>query len=410
MALINDILEMSKIEAGRTTLNPSTFDLPVLLKDLEMMFRVRTDEKKLSFSVEMIGDVPHYIVTDINKLRQVFINVLGNAVKFTEQGSIGLRVRMDREGAKGPFLRVEIEDTGPGISADDQDKLFRHFEQTKTGQQAGTGTGLGLAISREFVRLMGGEITVNSQVGKGSVFVIDLPLHEGEAQAVQAKDKPRHVLKLQPGQAPCRVLIADDIEDNRQLLAQLLAPIGFEVRLATNGEEAIQEFEQWRPHLILMDFRMPVMDGHEAIRRIRSMAGGKEPKMIAVTASAMDENRQELLAIGADDFLSKPFREMELFQKIHAQVGVEYVYAEDPAAVAPEEAAELTPESLAGVSQDLIDPMREAVITADLDQLLAKIQEIEARGSRVARGCAAWPEGFQYQKLLDLSVQHGSLP
>ena len=156
LALINDILEMSKIEAGRTTLNPSTFDLPVLLKDLEMMFRVRTDEKKLSFSVEMIGDVPQFIVTDINKLRQVFINVLGNAVKFTEQGGIGVRVRADREGATGPFLRVEIEDTGPGISADDQDKLFRHFEQTKTGQQAGTGTGLGLAISREFVRLMGG--------------------------------------------------------------------------------------------------------------------------------------------------------------------------------------------------------------------------------------------------------------
>ena len=402
LALINDILEMSKIEAGRTTLNPSTFDLPVLLKDLEMMFRVRTDEKKLSFSVEMIGDVPQYIVTDINKLRQVFINVLGNAVKFTEQGGIGLRVRADREGATGPFLRVEIEDTGPGISPEDQDKLFRHFEQTKTGQQAGTGTGLGLAISREFVRLMGGAITVNSQVGKGSVFVIHLPLKEGEAEAVQAKDKPRHVLRLQPGQATCRVLIADDIEDNRQLLAQLLAPVGFEIRLATNGAEAVHEFEQWRPHLILMDFRMPVMDGHEAIRRIRAMAGGKEPKIIAVTASAMDENRHELIAIGADDFISKPFREVELFQKIHAHLGVQYVYAEDPAGAAPEEAAELTPESLAGWPQDLIQPMREAVITADLDQLLARIQEVEARDPRMAQGLRRLAERFEYQKLLDL--------
>ena len=407
LALINDILEMSKIEAGRTTLNPSTFDLPVLLKDLEMMFRVRTDEKKLSFSVEMIGDVPQYIVTDINKLRQVFINVLGNAVKFTEQGGVGLRVRADREGATGPCLRVEIEDTGPGISPDDQDKLFRHFEQTKTGQQAGTGTGLGLAISREFVRLMGGDITVSSQVGKGSVFVIHLPLKEGEAQAVQAKDKPRHVLRLQPGQATCRVLIADDIEDNRQLLAQLLAPVGFEIRLATNGAEAVQEFEEWRPHLILMDFRMPVMDGHEAIRRIRAMAGGEDPKIIAVTASAMDENRQELMEIGADDFISKPFREAELFQKIHAHVGVEYVYAEQPAAAAQEEAAELTPESLAGWPQDLIDPMREAVITADLDQLLAKIQEVEARDPRIAQGLRRLAEGFQYQKLLDLFSTEG---
>ena len=409
LALINDILEMSKIEAGRTTLNPSTFDLPALLKDLEMMFRVRTDEKKLSFSVEMIGDVPQFIVTDINKLRQVFINVLGNAVKFTEQGGIGLRVRANREGASGPFLRVEIEDTGPGISADELDKLFHHFEQTKTGQQAGTGTGLGLAISREFVRLMGGEITVSSQVGKGSVFVIQLPLTEGEAQAVQAKEKPRHVLKLQPGQATCRVLIADDVEDNRQLLAQLLEPVGFEVRLATNGAEAVQEFEEWRPHLILMDFRMPVMDGHEAIRRIRAMAGGEGPKIIAVTASAMDENRQELMAIGADDFISKPFREAELFQKIHAHLGMNYVYAEQPTDTAPAEAAELAPESLAGWPQDIIQPMREAVITADLDQLLAKIQEVEARDPRVAQALRRLAEAFQYEKLLDL-LSTGGLP
>jgi len=402
LALINDILEMSKIEAGRTTLNPSTFDLPVLLKDLEMMFRVRTDEKKLSFSVETIGDVPQFIVTDINKLRQVFINVIGNAVKFTEQGGIGLRVLADREGATGPCLRVEVEDTGEGISTDDQEKLFRHFEQTKTGQLAGTGTGLGLAISREFVRLMGGDITVSSEVGRGSVFVVHLPLKEGEAQAVQAKANPRHVLRLQPGQATCRVLITDDIEENRQLLAQLLGPIGFEIRLATNGAEAVQEFERWRPHLILMDFRMPVMDGHEAIRRIRAMAGGNDPKIIAVTASAMDDNRQELMEVGADDFIGKPFREAELFQKIHAHVGVEFQYAEDSSVAAKEEAAELTPESLAGWPQDLIDPMREAVITADLDQLLEKIQEVEARDPRIAQGLRRLAEGFHYQKLLDL--------
>jgi PAS domain S-box-containing protein len=402
LALINDVLEMSKIEAGRTTLNVTTFDLPALLDDLEMMFRVRTDEKKLSFSVETIGDVPRFIVADINKLRQVFINVIGNAVKFTEEGGVGLRVWADRGGATGPSLQVEVEDTGPGISADELGRLFRHFEQTKTGQQTGTGTGLGLAISREFVRLMGGDITVSSWVGKGSVFVIRLPMKVGEAQAVQAKDNPRHVLGLQPGQAACRVLIADDIEDNRQLLAQLLAPVGFEVRLAVNGAEAVREFEQWRPHLVLMDFRMPVMDGHEAIRRIRAMPGGREVNIIAVTASAMDDNRQELMEVGADDFIGKPFRESELFQKIHAHVGVEYVYAEHPTAAAPGDADELPPEALSGWPNDLIDPMRDAVVTADLDELLARIQGIEARDPRVARGLRRLAEGFQYQKLLDL--------
>jgi CheY-like chemotaxis protein len=334
----------------------------------------------------------------------VFINLLGNAVKFTEKGSVALRVRADRSATEAPCpcLRIEVEDTGPGIGPEEQEKLFRHFEQTKTGQQAGTGTGLGLAISREFVRLMGGDISVSSELGKGSVFVMNLPLKEGDAQAVESKDKPRHVIKLQPGQAPCRVLIADDIEDNRQLLAQLLTPVGFEVRLATNGVEAVAEFERWRPHLVLMDFRMPVMDGHEAIRRIRAMPGGEKPKLIAVTASAMDENRQELMAIGADDFIGKPFREADLFQKIHAHVGVEYVYADDPAPAAPEEAAELTPESLTGCSTELLESLRDAVITADLDQLLERIREVEARDPRVARGLRDLAEQFEYEKLLSL--------
>lgn len=259
-----------------------------------------------------------------------------------------------------------------------------------------------MAISREFVRLMGGAITVTSQVEKGSVFVIQLPLREGEANAVEAKDKPRRVLKLQPGQATCRVLVADDVEENRRLLAGLLGPVGFEIRLATNGAEAVHEFEQWRPHLILMDFRMPGMDGHEAIRRIRAMAGGKDPKIIAVTASALDENRQQLMDIGADDFIGKPFREAELFQKVHAHLGVEYVYAEDAGAATADEAAVLTPESLAGWPQEVIRPMRDAVMTADLDQLLAEIQEVEARDPRVAQGLRRLAEGFQYQKLLDL--------
>jgi PAS domain S-box-containing protein len=401
LALINDILEMSKIEAGRTTLNVSTFDLSALLKDLEMMFRVRTDEKKLQFSVETVGDVPQYIVADINKLRQIFINVLGNAVKFTARGSICLRASLDSSDEAAPSLKVEIEDSGPGISADDQDKLFRHFEQTKTGQQAGTGTGLGLAISQEFARLMGGAISVTSQVDKGSIFVIHLPLKEGDAQAVQSKGMRQHVLGLEPDQAGCRVLIADDIEDNRELLAQLLGPVGFEIKLVSNGVQAIEQFEQWHPDLILMDFRMPVMDGHEAIRRIRALPRGKEPRIIAVTASALDENRQGLLAIGADDFISKPFREVELFQKIQSQLGIRYVYAEESPSQVPEEIPELTASSLADCPTDLLESMRDSVVAADLDQLLTTIRQVEVHQPALALGLRHLAEGFEYQKLLD---------
>ncbi len=399
LALINDILEMSKIEAGRTTLNTTTFDLLDLLNDLEMMFRVRTDGKRLSFVLEIVGDVPRYIMTDINKLRQVFINVLGNAVKFTERGGICLRVRVDRDDPAVPILRVEVEDTGPGISADDQTRLFRHFEQTKTGQQAGTGTGLGLAISREFVRLMGGDITVSSEVGTGSLFAIHLPLIESEAQAVHLIDQPRHVLRLKPGQEGFRVLVVDDVEDNREVLGQFLEPVGFEVRLASDGAQAVAEFDRWRPHLILMDFRMPVMDGHEAIRRIRVALGGELPKIIAVTASAMDTDRQEFLRIGADDFIGKPVQEAELFQKIRTHLGVEFLYVENEV---PEQETDLTPDSLASLTPKLIHQMREAVLGADLDLLLSKIQEAEPIAPEVVRGLQSLANQFKYQELLDL--------
>jgi signal transduction histidine kinase/DNA-binding NarL/FixJ family response regulator len=404
LSLINDILEMSKIEAGRTTLNPTPFDLPALLGDLEMMFRARTDAKSLGFSVELDGDVPRYIMTDGNKLRQVFINLLGNAVKFTDRGRIGLRVRADLGDEAGPCLRVEVEDTGPGISADEQEKLFRHFEQTKTGKQAGTGTGLGLAISREFVRLMGGDITVRSQVGKGSIFAIRLPLDEIEATAVGPIERPVQVLGLRPGQAECRVLIVDDVEDNRELLVQILGPVGFAVRLATDGGQAVEEFGRWRPHLILMDLRMPVMDGHEAIRRIRASAGGGDVKIIAVTASVIEENQQEVLAHGADDFLGKPFQEADLFLKIQAHLGVEYLYADRPPDAVPDmgAVAEVSPESLARLPRDLLHQMREAVIGADLDQLLAKIQEVEAIDPHAAQGLRRLADSFEYQRLLDL--------
>jgi CheY-like chemotaxis protein len=332
----------------------------------------------------------------------VFINVLGNAVKFTERGGIGLRVRADRRHANGPRLCVEVEDTGPGISADEQTKLFRQFEQTKAGQMAGTGTGLGLAISREFVRLLGGDITVTSEVGQGTVFAIYLPLNESDVHAMQLIDDPLAVLSLKPGQTKCRVLVADDVEDNRELLVQILEPVGFEVRLACDGEQAVNEFKSWRPHLILMDVRMPVMDGREAIRRIRAAAQGEAITIIAVTASAMDENRQELLAIGADDFIGKPFQEADLFRKIQTHLGVEFLYVEKAVAERSEVVVELTAESVACLPQDLIHVMRDAVIGADLDQLLAKIEDVAATSPDIARGLRSLAERFEYQKLLDL--------
>jgi len=410
LALINDILEISKIEAGRVTLNPTAFDLHELLKDVEMMFRLRTDAKDLKFSVERVGEVPRFVVFDEGKLREVLINLLGNAVKFTKKGGIILRVRaLDKE-AKGFRVRVEVEDTGPGIAAEDMGRLFHHFEQTKAGREAGSGTGLGLAISREFVRLMGGDITVSSQVDKGSLFRFDIALQEAAAGAVVAKPESRRVTGLQPGQPQYRVLVADDKADNRELLFQIFDPVGFQIRQVVDGREAVKEFEMWHPHLILMDLRMPRMDGYEAIRRIRADAGGKDAKIIAVTASAFEETRQEVLAAGADDFVSKPFQEMELFEKIGRLLEAKYVYGVAVSkAPQPEVLETLTPGSLAGLPGELIQQIREATINADLDYMLELIQQAAAHDAGVANRMKSLAEQFDYQKLLDLIPSGGTM-
>ncbi len=288
--------------------------------------------------------------------------------------------------------------------------LFRHFQQTSAGQKAGSGTGLGLAISREFMRLVGGDITIDSQIGKGSIFVIDMPVKEGEAHAVQLQ-APGHVLTLRPGQPECRVLIVDDMLENRELLSQILRPVGFEIRLAHDGEQAVKEFEQWRPDLILMDLRMPVMEGQEAIQKIRGCADGQETKIIIVSASVVDENRHQLLGIGADDFIGKPFRAAELFEKIHIHLGVEYVYGQPPAVVA--DAPMFAPGSLAGLPKDLIYRLREAIIRADLDKLLDEIHEVEAHTPSLALELRRVAEHFEYQQLLDSfgppEIEEGSL-
>jgi signal transduction histidine kinase/CheY-like chemotaxis protein len=409
LALINDILAMSKIEAGRVTLNRTTFDLHNLLADVESMFRLRTEAKHLEFSVESGAEVPRLVVTDEGKLREVLINLLGNAVKFTEKGRIALRVSAEAAPGSGLRLLVAVEDTGAGISADEIGRLFQHFEQTKSGRKAGTGTGLGLAISREFVRLMGGDITVRSQVGKGSIFQFTVPLEPGKEDDPAFLEKgavARRVAGLGPGQPPCRVLIVDDVEDNRMLLARMLGDVGFEIRQAINGAEGVEQFTGWHPHLILMDKRMPVMDGHEAIGRIRACPGPQPVKIIILTASAFDENRREALAIGADDFLGKPFREAELFGKIKALLGVEYVYA-DPAPVqAPSPAKSQSPASPAHpngrLPAGLVNELREATLGVDVDRMLELIERLARHDALLAEELRPLVEQFEYKRVLKL--------
>ncbi|MEO1134157.1 MAG: ATP-binding protein, partial [Cyanobacteria bacterium J06639_1] len=307
LELIDDILEMSKIEAGRVTLYENTFDLHALLTDLAQTLRLRAQTTGLDLVLDLAPEVPQYVSTDERKLRQVLMNLLDNAVKFTSVGQVVLRVRCESESVaasseseeKATFgLRVEVEDTGAGIAADELDALFDPFVQSEAGRRSQQGTGLGLPISDRFVQLMGGALSVSSTLGQGSTFGFSIPVRRAAAEQVANVPLPssRQVVGLAPGQPRYRILVVEDRFENRKLLVGLLQPLGFEVREAENGRAAIAQWEQWQPHLIWMDLRMPEMDGYEATQSIRSRDRGQSTAIIAITASAFAAEKFQVLS------------------------------------------------------------------------------------------------------------------
>jgi len=405
LALINDILEMSKIEAGRTTFVPKTFDLHDLIQDIEKMFRIRTDARGLSFQMEKVGQVPRWVVTDEGKLRQVLINLLGNAVKFTQEGGIVLRIAAAAAAHGEQAVQFEVQDTGPGIMEEEIGRLFQAFEQTRAGVKNG-GTGLGLALSNGFVKILGGRaIEVTSTVGKGTTFRFSIPFMIGDEEKAKEKEARKIVLGLRPGQGEFRILIADDRETNRQLLSRLLEPSGFSIREAVNGEEALRAAREWAPRVILMDMTMPVMDGYEATRIIKSEPVLKDITVLALTASAFDEDRQRIFAAGADGYLSKPFREEELFESIRKLTGVEYLYQEHIAMEKTSGQAEGT-ESIrrmvASVDPGLVTRIRNAVASADLDLLEELALELAPEHQALAQRVRDLAVRYEYNALTAL--------
>ncbi|MEO1800864.1 MAG: response regulator [Cyanobacteria bacterium J06629_2] len=327
--LINDILTMSKIEAGLITLNENSFDLYWLLDSLEEMLRLRAESKGLQLVFEIDPEVPQYINSDESKLRQVLINLLGNGIKFTQVGLVKLRVGIKGEPSNSEFnLQFEVEDTGAGIALEEIDKLFQAFGQTDTGRKSQEGTGLGLSISRQFVRLLSGDITIGSTLNRGTLVSFDIQATLAEATDIPSKGSPKRVIGLAPDQPEYRILVVEDKLASRQLLVKLLESVGFSVREAENGQQAIAEWQSWSPHLIWMDMRMPVMDGYEATQRIKETTEGQNTKILALTASAFEEEKAIILSAGCDDFVRKPFKEEVLFDKMTEHLGVQYLYAE----------------------------------------------------------------------------------
>ena len=312
LILISDILEMSKIEAGKITIHKTDFDLHHCLIKLHAMLEVKAQKKGLQLRLEYADTLPRYIHTDESKLRQVLINLLGNAIKFTEQGSVLLRVQV---GDIPHQLSFAVVDTGPGIAQSDMAQLFEPFTQTPIGKQSGQGTGLGLPISQAFVTLMGGELTVTSQPGKGSTFAFSIKTTPIETAPVLAATTPDHrVVGLAPHQPIPKILVVEDHPENQQLMVSLLSRIGLLVKAVSNGQEAIAVCQDWQPQLVWMDMRMPVMDGMQATQQIKAQPS--PPVVIALTAHAFEQERQQALAIGCDDFVHKPFAEQTIWEKL----------------------------------------------------------------------------------------------
>ncbi len=400
LGLINDILEISKIEEGRSTITPAPFDLIATLGNIESMFLSKIDAKGLSFRMETAGVTARYIVSDEAKLRQILINLVGNAAKFTVAGGVALRVRTAYEGDGGVVLTADVEDTGPGISETEMAGLFGVFEQRSAGVKTG-GTGLGLAISRQFARLMGGDISARSEEGKGSCFTLRIAVRAGESIAGKAKTAARTVRGLVPGQGPFRVLVADDQPDNRMLISEILVPAGFEIMEACDGIETIDLFKSWSPHLILMDKRMPRMNGYEAMVRIKEIDPGTATKIVAVTASAFSEDRVKAMDWGADAYLPKPFKAHELFECVGSMLGVGYVYDEEtPVSASP--AQPLTPGSLDGLPDGLVEKILEATVGLDRDSLFNLIGEIAANEPETGRQLSDMVKNYQYEALIAL--------
>jgi len=318
LGLINDVLSISKIEAGKMSAERRPFNARELIDDVAEMIRARTETAGLTLVAEVSRTFPPAVLGDEGKLRQVLINLLGNAVKFTETGTIAVRATW--AGGRATF---EVSDTGQGIDEHELATLFQPFVQAASGRQAKEGTGLGLVITQQLVRLMGGDITARSRRGEGTTFRFDIELPVATERVI--KHEVKRVIGLAAGERR-RIAVVDDTRDNRTLLRKLLESVGFEVRDAANGQDAIELWRTWHPHLIFMDQRMPVMDGSEATRAIRDAESGERTPIIALTASAFDHERQAILENGADEFVVKPFAEETIFDVIARHVGVRFIY------------------------------------------------------------------------------------
>ncbi|MES2019018.1 MAG: transporter substrate-binding domain-containing protein [Pseudomonadota bacterium] len=406
LSLINEVLDMSKIEAERLQIEKVCFNLATVLADVASLMRQRAEVKHLDLIVEQEPDMPHYIWCDERKLRQMLINLLGNAIKFTDKGTVTLRVASAPATQPAPpdslTLVIDVTDSGIGIAPDDQTHVFESFFQARTRNDQ-QGTGLGLAITSKLASLMGGRLTLSSTLGVGSCFRIELPVQSAEEdEAGWADVKRGRVIGLAEGQPAYRIMVVEDQPENWMLLQRVLEQAGLDVQVAHNGQLGVELYQAWRPHLIWMDVRMPVLDGLEATRRIRALDGGAEVKIVAVTASAFQEERSQIMAVGMDDFICKPYREDEIFDCLTHHLHMVFVREELAAPAAPRadgEVGRLQAADFAPLPELLRHKLRAALMALEPAQLAAVVAEIEQQWPELAAKILKMTMAFQFREV-----------
>jgi PAS domain S-box-containing protein len=440
LQLINDVLSMSKIEAGQITLKEKIFRFDNFIQTIYEMLEYKAKSKGLDLIIEIGEELPQYIQVDEIKLRQILINLLGNAIKFTEVGRVILRICGDENSdldddnsnqtneellpknkSELYGLSFEVEDTGIGISSEEIDNLFTPFIQTKSGRDAMEGTGLGLAISQKFVQAMGGNINIKSTYKEGSIFAFKIPVKLPKIQPQQLLQKEfPEIIGLELNQPKYRILVVDDMIENRDFLRKMLEYIGFEIHTVANGKEAIAAWEKWQPHLICMDMLMPIMDGYAATRTIKARVAEISKKhleinelppafpiIIALTASAFEEERDAIFAAGCDDLIYKPFPETLLLEKISHHLGVRYLYQQHQHQFEALQIAmlhvELTRDDLQIMSEDWRFKLAEASKKLDDTCILELIQEIPATETKLITALKDLVDNFRLDIILELA-------
>lgn len=429
LELINHILDLSKIEAGRMTRQDSNFDLYGFLNDIHTLFALRAQRSGLEWSISQAEDVPQFISTDAGKLRQILVNLIGNAIKFTPAGSVKIEVTRAEQEAETTVLHFAVSDTGIGIDKDEIGKLFEAFFQAGTEGRYREGTGLGLALSRRLVELLGGTIDVRSQLGRGTTFDFTIPVRTVPASEMgEAKpETTRHAIGLEPGQPRYKILVVDDRETNRELLVQLLQQFDFELREAANGEEVLALWKNWQPDLIFMDIEMPEMDGYEATRRIREIEQSKfsissdrsdnkegnsivldrdsfQPApIVAITASAFEEDRQKVLAAGCSDFIRKPFQENEILEALSQYLGVRYRYEEEKTSDDKVlQACDCNRATLSVLPSQWIAEFHEALLLGKIEAMRELLEKLPPKHQSLANALLSLVEQCEFQQLYSL--------